>query len=190
MESGRHLAGYEMFQDYNLNKGNSMSYEIKVDDKVSDIKLLSKDGNIAEVEVDGKIYIIDIVEVEKGIYSVLYDGISYNIELISDDKKKYTATTLYNSFDVDVIDAETRYKNSRKESEDDDHAYISTPMPGKVVKILVKEGDRVKGGDTVIIVSAMKMESEYKVVKDRLITRVLVKEGDNIEGNQPLIELE
>ncbi|MBC8321597.1 MAG: acetyl-CoA carboxylase biotin carboxyl carrier protein subunit, partial [Bacteroidetes bacterium] len=39
-------------------------------------------------------------------------------------------------------------------------------------------------------VSAMKMESEYKVVKDRIIKKVLVKEGDNIEGNQPLIMLE
>jgi len=36
----------------------------------------------------------------------------------------------------------------------------------------------------------MKMESEYKVVKDRLITKVLVKEGDNIDGHQPLIMLE
>lgn len=167
-----------------------MSYEIKVDDNVSDIKLLSKDGNIAEVAVGDKIYKVDIVEVEPGIYSVIYDGISYNIELTSNDKKNYTATTYYNSFEVNVIDAETRYKNSRKKSEDEDHAYISTPMPGKVVKILVKEGDRVKGGDTVIIVSAMKMESEYKVVKDRLITKVMVKEGDSIEGDQPLIELE
>ncbi len=167
-----------------------MSYEIKVDDVVSDIKLLSRDKNIVEVAVGDRKYHVDLVEVEKGIYSIIYDGISYNIELISKDKKNYHATTLYNSFDVDIIDAEARYKLSRKSSEADDHAYISTPMPGKVVRILVKEGDKVKGGDTVIVVSAMKMESEYKVVKDRTITRVLVKEGDNIEGDQPLIELD
>ncbi len=167
-----------------------MSYEIKVDDKVSDIKVLSKDNNIMEIAVGDNTYKVDIVEVENGIYSIIYEGISYNIELISKDKKNYHATTLYNSFDVDIIDAETRYKNSRKSSEDDDHAYISTPMPGKVVKVLVKEGDKVKGGDTVIVVSAMKMESEYKVVKDRTITKVLVKEGDNIEGDQPLIMLD
>jgi len=167
-----------------------MSYEIKVDDKVSDIRIISRNESIVEIEVGGKVYKVDIVEVEKGIYSVIYNGISYNIELTSDDKKKYSATTLYNSFDVDIIDPEARYKNSRKKSEDDDHAYISTPMPGKVVKILVKEGDKVKGGDTVIVVSAMKMESEYKVVKDRTITKVMVKVGDNIEGDQPLIMLD
>jgi len=167
-----------------------MSYEIKVDDKISDIRIVSRDDSFLEIEVGSKVYKVDIVEVEKGIYSVIYNGISYNIELTSDDKKNYTATTLYNSFNVDIIDAETRYKNSRKKSEDDDHAYISTPMPGKVVKILVKEGDKVKGGDTVIVVSAMKMESEYKVIKDRTITKIMVKEGDNIEGDQPLIMLD
>lgn len=167
-----------------------MGYEIKVGDQQSDIELLNSDGNMMELSVGGRNYKVDIVEVEKGIYSIIYDGISYNVELIKKKNNSYHATTLYNSFDIDVVDAETRYKNSRKKSEDEDRAFISTPMPGKVVKILVKEGDKVKGGDTVIVVSAMKMESEYKVVKDRLITKVLVKEGDNIEGDQPLIMLE
>jgi biotin carboxyl carrier protein len=63
-------------------------------------------------------------------------------------------------------------------------------MPGKIVKILVKIGDKVKAGDTVVIVSAMKMESEYKVKNDRTIKDILVKEGDTIDGNQPLIIIE
>lgn len=167
-----------------------MGYEIKVGDQQSEIELLSSDGNVMEISVNDRKYKVDIVEVEKGIYSIIYKGISYNVELLKKDNNNYHVTTLYNSFDIEVIDAETRYKNSRKKLEDEDNAFISTPMPGKIVKILVKEGDKVKGGDTVIIVSAMKMESEYKVVKDRLIKKVLVKEGDNIDGNQPLIMLE
>jgi len=167
-----------------------MGYEIKVGDHQSEIKLLSNESNVMEISVDDRNYKVDIVEVEKGIYSIIYDGISYNVELLKKGNNNYHATTLYNSFDIEVIDAETRYKNSRKKSEDEDNAFISTPMPGKIVKILVKEGDKVKGGDTVIVVSAMKMESEYKVVKDRLIKKVLVKEGDNIDGDQPLIMLE
>ena len=167
-----------------------MGYEIKIGDQIADIKLLNSDDNFLEISVDDRNYKVDIVEVEQGIYSIIYNGISYNVELIKKESNKYHATTLYNSFDIDIIDAETRYKNSRKKSEDEDNAFISTPMPGKVVKILVKEGDKVAGGDTVIVVSAMKMESEYKVVKDRLIKKVMVKEGDNIEGDQPLIMLE
>ena len=62
-------------------------------------------------------------------------------------------------------------------------------MPGKVVKILVKEGDEVKAGTPVIIVEAMKMQSEYKVVNDCVIRKINVQEGEKIAGNQTLIEL-
>ena len=63
-------------------------------------------------------------------------------------------------------------------------------MPGKVVKIPVKEGDNVSKGDTVIVISAMKMESEYRSSIDGKIKRIFVNEGDSIAGNQPLIEIE
>ena len=63
-------------------------------------------------------------------------------------------------------------------------------MPGKIVKVLFDVGDKVKAGDTVIIVSAMKMESEYKVKTDRVIKEIKVKEGDTIQANQPLVIIE
>jgi len=63
-------------------------------------------------------------------------------------------------------------------------------MPGKIVKITVKAGEKVKQGQTVIIVSAMKMESEYKTGKAGTIKEIYVREGDTIEGNQPLITIE
>ncbi len=167
-----------------------MSYEIKTNDEQSIIEILNHEGNNVEVLIDDRKYNLDIVEVETGVYSILLDGKSYNVELILNGNKNYTVNTLYNSFEIEVIDAESRYLNSRKKDDGDDAAFISTPMPGKIVKVLVKEGDEVKGGDTVIIVSAMKMESEYKVVNDKIIKKVLVSEGDTIEGNQPLILLE
>lgn len=167
-----------------------MSFEIKVNDNVSEIKVLNRDGNKLEIAVGDRIYNVDIIEVEKGVYSLLLDGTSFNIELTRNGLKKYDVNTLYNSFDIEIIDAESKYMYSRKTEDDHHDDVISTPMPGKIVKILVKEGDFVKGGDTVVIVSAMKMESEYKVGKDRIIKQILVKEGDNIDGHQPLILLE
>jgi pyruvate carboxylase len=167
-----------------------MSYEIKLNDEISDIKILKQDGNIMDIAVGDNEYTVDIIEVEKGVYSLLIDGVSFNVELTDIGLKKYEVNTLYNSFDIEIIDAETKYMNNRKGGEDDDANFISTPMPGKIVKILVNEGDIVKGGETVVIVSAMKMESEYKVVNDRRIKQILVKEGDSIDGNQPLILLE
>ena len=67
---------------------------------------------------------------------------------------------------------------------------IVSPMPGKVVKVLVQKGDAVQQGQTLIIVAAMKMESEYKVSRDGIVAEVLVKDGDTVDGNQTLIVIE
>jgi biotin carboxyl carrier protein len=168
-----------------------MALEINIDGQSKNVELQSQKGNIYQISIDGKIYNVDLIEVEKGVYSILYKNKSYNVELISGEKPKtYSVNTLYNSYDIEILDAESKYLKSRLSDHLDDDAAISSPMPGKVVKITVKEGDEVKAGDTVVIISAMKMESEYKVKKDRVIKRVLVKEGDTIDGNQPLIIME
>ncbi len=168
-----------------------MSYEIKINDRIAEIELLERDKNKVLISIDGKKIEADVVMVERGVYSIILNDVSYNIELIENgSSKNYLVNTLYNSFDVEIIDAESKYLKSRIKSDGDDTNVISTPMPGKVVKVLVKAGDKVKAGDTVIIISAMKMESEYKVKNDRLIKEVLVKEGDVVDGHQTLIIIE
>ena len=168
-----------------------MALEINIDGNSSSVELLSKDGNKHQVKIDGKLFKVDLVMVERGVYSIIYKNKSYNVELIQGrEPKTYTINTLYNSYDVDIMDAEAKYLKGRKQDELDDDSAISSPMPGKVVKILVEIGDKVKAGDTVIIISAMKMESEYKVKRERIIKDILVKEGDTIDGYQPLIIIE
>ena len=169
-----------------------MAIEIKIGDRVAWVNLLKQDGNILEVDVDGKIYKVDLMHTADGTFSILEDGHSYNIELVPEPQpKKYTAYTLYDTFDVEVIDAEARYLNNRNAngaSSSDNK--VSSPMPGKVVKVLVEEGQMVKEGETVVIISAMKMESEYKAPKDGTVKKVHVIAEDTIDSNQVLIELD
>jgi len=169
-----------------------MAVEIKVGDRIAWVNLLKQNKNILEVDVDGKIYKVDLMHTADGTFSILEAGHSHTIELVPHNvPKKYTAYTLYQSYDVEVIDAEARYLMNRGGNGfDSGENTISSPMPGKVVKVLVKEGDEVKEGDTVLIISAMKMESEYKAPKDGVVKKVNVKNEDTIEGNQILVELE
>ena len=168
-----------------------MALEVKIDGQSVSVELLSKKDNIHQVSIDGQVFEVDLVEVEKGVYSIIYKNKSYNVELApGKELKTYTINTLYNSYEVNILDAEAKYLQSRKQDDLEEGAVISSPMPGKVVKVLVKKGDKVKAGETVIIISAMKMESEYKVKKDRVVKEVKVKDGDTIDGNQPLIIVE
>lgn len=169
-----------------------MAVEIKIGDRIAWVDLISQNGNFLEVEVDGKRYQVDLMHTSDGTFSIIESGHSYNIELVPQKHpKKYTAYTLYEEFEIEIIDAEARYLMNRGgNGVASSEKKIASPMPGKVVKILVNEGDVVKEGQTVIIISAMKMESEYKAPMDGIISRVHVSESETVEGNQVLIELE
>ncbi len=67
---------------------------------------------------------------------------------------------------------------------------LITQMPGKVVKVLKKEGDKVSKGETVLILEAMKMENEIKAGADGAIKAVNVKEGLALEAGFLMVEIE
>jgi biotin carboxyl carrier protein len=169
-----------------------MSVEIKLDDRFAKVELLEQNDNFLRVRVDDKIYDLDLMHTSGGTFSILQDGHSFNIELIPHEHpKRYMAYTLYNTYEVEVIDAEARYLINRGNgSLETGDKMIKSPMPGKVVKICVIENEQVTRGQLVMVLSAMKMESEYKSPVDGIVKRIAVNTGDVVEGNQVLIEFE
>lgn len=67
---------------------------------------------------------------------------------------------------------------------------LLTQMPGKIVKINVKEGDTVEPGDCVLILEAMKMENEIKCSVAGTVKAIHVKEGDALESGVLMVEIE
>ena len=169
-----------------------MSVEIKLKNRLARVELLERNDNLMKVKVDDVVYHVDLMHTTGGTFSIIEGGRSHNIELIpGQDPRKYTAYTYYETYDVEVIDAEARYLLNRGSgllltSE----KMIQSPMPGKVVSVLVREGDPIKKGETAIILSAMKMESEYRSPLEGKVKKIHVREGDIVEGNQILIEFE
>lgn len=169
-----------------------MSIQIKLDQRIASVEILKQFENLLEIKVDNKIYQVDLMHNDEGIFSILTNGRSFNIELVPQVKPKhYTAYTLYDSYNLEIIDAESRYLRNRTGSGQLISVNtIMSPMPGKVVKIPVIVGELVKKGDTLITISAMKMESEYKSPMDGTIAIIHVTEGSTVEANQVLIVIE
>ena len=67
---------------------------------------------------------------------------------------------------------------------------LRSPMPGRVISILVRPGDRVSAGDEVCVVEAMKMEQSIRTTRDGIIKAVFVQPMDSITADDPLVELE
>lgn len=66
---------------------------------------------------------------------------------------------------------------------------ITAPLAGSVFKILCKEGDEVKAGQVVVILEAMKMETEITAPKDGTVAKILVDVSTPVQGGQALVEL-
>ncbi len=67
---------------------------------------------------------------------------------------------------------------------------VAPPMPGRVVKVLVAKEDRVKAGDPLLIIEAMKMESRVPAPVNGKVVAILVAEGENVKTDETVIQLE
>jgi biotin carboxyl carrier protein len=67
---------------------------------------------------------------------------------------------------------------------------LKAPMPGRVVKVLIKVGERVERGAPIVIVEAMKMENEMHAPASGTVLKVHVAEGATVDAGQLLVELE
>lgn len=165
--------------------------EMNIGERTAQIQLLSKEKDLVRISVDDRIYEVNVVVTDNGICSLIHDGRSFSMELSSSDNgRSYTVRQGFNSYEVEIVDAQEKYMRSRRKEDVRQEDTIVAPMPGKIVKILVNPGDQVKEGDTLVVFEAMKMQSNLNVVGDCTIGTILVSEGDSVASGQPLIRLE
>ena len=67
---------------------------------------------------------------------------------------------------------------------------IRSPMPGKVISIMVRPGDHVSAGDEVCVVEAMKMEQSIRAPRSGVVKTIHVQPMDSVSANDPLMEIE
>lgn len=169
-----------------------MKTEININGRTALVELLQRESNHVKIRVDEEILELDLARVGNGVYSALLNDKSYNIEMVNTNSKRhYTVSTFYNTYNVEIIDPQTKYLKSREGAIDEAGGdSIVSPMPGRVIKILVKEKEQVQAGQTVMTISAMKMESEFKAPRDAVVKKINVNEGDVVDGNQVMIVFE
>ena len=120
----------------------------------------------------------------------MHDGHSYNAELIrSGGGKNYQVNTLFSSYSVDIIDSQAKYLRMRKNSEEKQGDKVVSPMPGKVMKIPVNEGDLLSAGDIVVVLEAMKMENEIVAPQDGTVASINVNKGDTVNSGDVLVSM-
>jgi biotin carboxyl carrier protein len=86
-----------------------------------------------------------------------------------------------------IRDASSKSKRARSVHPE---GSLSAPMPGKVVKVFVREGDPIKKGEVLMVLEAMKMEHKIVSPKEGKVLKIRFKEGDRVSQEEDLVELE
>lgn len=155
------------------------SYQIEVDENLSQAKIDQSDIEFEIVQnnpeklllrVGTKLYKVDNISVNGGEVQFSVNGSFLTAQVKDED---------------DLLLEKLGFSTNSKASA----GTLIAPMPGKILEILVNEGEEVKAGQPVLILEAMKMENELKAPADGIVEKILASKNDNVEKKQPLLEI-
>jgi biotin carboxyl carrier protein len=164
-----------------------MKYDVNIGGKKYQLEL-SRDGSrwscrLDELEVD-----VDAVLVQPGGLSLRVGSESYDVkcEQGSNGLQVWVRGVCYAA---EVRDPRSLRGRTRAA---DDHGprKLTAPMPGKIVRVLTREGSEVDAGTGVVVVEAMKMQNEIRSPKKGTIQKILVKEGTAVNAGDVLAIVE
>jgi len=142
-----------------------------------------------QIVVEGRSLEIDperlesATEVEPGVFSVLVDGRSFEVRVGE------SVEVQGRRFRVEVRDPRNTSKGSKASPVEGRHS-IRSPMPGKVIRVLVEKGAAVETGQGLVVVEAMKMQNEMKAPWPARVLEVRVQGGDTVTAGETLVVLE
>ncbi len=148
------------------------------------------DGNRFRVTIDGRAREVDALRVGPATWSLLGPDGAQRLVDVEGAAPELTVSLGGASLPVKIVDARLAASMATVAQQKTGPQAVRAPMPGKVVKVLVKIGDAVKSGQGVAIVEAMKMENELRAPRDGTVVEVSAREGQAVDAGQTLATVE
>ena len=149
---------------------------------------IALDGTTYKVVVDGNSILVNgqpfVVGLEED--RVLVDGTPYDVML---EENRVVVGGIARELEVTGLEEEKAGPRAAARAVASAGA-VTAIMPGKIIRVLVSEGDQVAEGDVVCILEAMKMENELKAPKDGAVKTLHIQSGQDVEMGAVLVEIE
>lgn len=148
------------------------------------------DDHHFRITVEDRVYDVDVREPDKDLFSILHGDRSFEVRTIK-SKKGHVETHFFNdTYEVDIVEPLKLLLDAAAGSNAQGEATLEAEMPGKVLRILVEEGQEVEEEQGLLVLVAMKMENELGSPKKGKVKKILVGEGDSVESGAALIVVE
>jgi biotin carboxyl carrier protein len=163
----------------------TVRYSIAIDGKPYDLDINEVAG-LWTCRLNGRDIAVDFARLNSNTASILIDGKSY-------EARRDTSGTISigsRRYETAIEDPRSWQGRRRKELLQAGPQRLTSSMPGKVVRVLSREGDDIASGQGIIVVEAMKMQNEIKSAKAGKLRKLLVREGANVTAGEVLAEIE
>ena len=146
-----------------------------------------------KLKINGNEYVVNVASVEDTIAEVEVNGIPFTVEIESPVKKqsapkinRSTASPNIQST-VSKPTASVSPAAAQAAASSGSETAVSSPLPGVILEVVVKEGDQVKRGQKLMVLEAMKMENVIEASADGVVKSIKVNKGDSVLEGAPLI---
>jgi biotin carboxyl carrier protein len=166
-----------------------VKYEVLLAGKTRVVEL-ARVEDYWKISLDGKALDASVAEVAPNTFSVLLNDESHQIRVAPRTDGTLTLYTGLAEYHAEVTDPRVWRGRRHGALEVEGRQQVTAPMPGKVVRVLVREGDAVEAGQGLLVVEAMKMQNEIRSPKSGKVEKLLAKEGLAVNAGDVLAWVE
>ncbi len=168
-----------------------MTFEVEIGDRIRKVSVVRK-GALLHVDLDGKVHVVDARRISDSTVSMLVSGRSVDAAFAQRGNGDLDVQLDGLTIPLQVRPAGSfgRQKKEGVAGSASGPQRVVAPMPGKVVRVLVKPGDHVVARQGLVVVEAMKMENELRAAREGRVRDVSVKEGQSVDAGAVLLVVE
>ena len=166
-----------------------MKFEVRIGARTRIVEL-ERTADHWSITLDGQLLDADAVEIAPHTFSILLQGQSHEIRVTPAPGGTLTLQTPHEEFAAVVLDPRAWSGRRHGSLEAEGRQQVVAPMPGKVVRLLVKAGDTVEAGQGLLVIEAMKMQNEIRSPKSGVVERLLAQEGQPVNAGEILAWVE
>jgi biotin carboxyl carrier protein len=164
-----------------------MQYEIDVGGRTRHV-VVTREGDGFTVTVDGRARPVNAARIDAHTLSLLIGSASHEVTNVPDEGSRQLTVRVGNTALAVVFNG---WRRSARKDESGSAASgperIVAPMPGKVVRVLVKPGDRVRARQALVVIEAMKMENELRAGRDGTVAELQAREAMSVDAGTLLV---
>ena len=167
-----------------------MQYEVDIAGKRRHV-IVDRSGDAFLVTIDGRPFHVSAARVDAGLLSLIVGSASVEATVASDDASGQLVVRV-GTTPVTVALSGRRRPGQRpaEAASGSGPQRVVAPMPGKIIRVLVKRGEAVTARQGLLVVEAMKMENELRAGRDGTIAELHVREGQSVEAGALLVVIQ